>query len=237
MPLEKSMKSHTIFCAAILTALPATCLEAHSSSFCETRELTLPFSGSLDVRTGGVGQIAATGWDNDYVFVRAEICAPDASQAASVQIDTSSNHVWASGPVPGNWGVSYAISAPHQSGLSLSTNTGAISVTDISGKLQIQTLVGALSLTRVSGDVKAQTSVGAISVVLGGDHWEGAGLDAKTMCGGVAVDVPEGYSAHFDLSTSLGSGSRSFDSGAGGAPIRIQTSIGAIAVKTVPGKA
>ena len=66
------MKSLVILCCSLLVGLSAATAHTHSYSYSETREINLPFSGSLDAETM-VGAIIVTSWENDYVLVRAHI--------------------------------------------------------------------------------------------------------------------------------------------------------------------
>jgi hypothetical protein len=252
------MKSFPILCAALLVGLPAAsaqtpllCEHQNENSYCEIRELNLPFSGAVDVRTGGVGAIAVKAWDNAYVLARVHVntSAGDEWQAraiaAAVQIDTSSDRIWASGPSGKSWAVSYEVFVPRECGLRLHTKVGAISLADVAGTIDVETSVGALTLAGLAGDVEAKTGVGAISVVLAGDRWDGKGLTATTNTGAIQITAATDYSARFDLRTALGGvstnfpGARTqstgflgrklaFQAGEGGARIQASTSIGQI---------
>jgi hypothetical protein len=252
------MKSFTILCAALLVGLcaasaqtPLLCDHRNENSYCEVRELNLPFSGAVDVRTGGVGAIAVKAWDNAYVLARvhAYASADDEWQArtiaAAVHIDTTADRIWASGPAGKSWAVSYEVFVPRECGLRLHTKVGAISIADVFGTIDVETSVGALSLSGLAGDVDARTGVGAISVVLPGDHWDGKGFTAKTGTGAIQIAAAANYSARFDLRTALGGVSTdfpgahtqstgflgrilAFHAGAGGARIQASTSVGQI---------
>jgi hypothetical protein len=239
------MKSLLILCAALLAGLPA--VAAHYS---ETREIHLPFSGAIDVKTN-VGAIDVKVWDNTWVFARANVHTDAGDEwqaraiAAAVAIDTTSNRIWASGPSRKSWAVSYEIFIPRECALRLLTSVGAISVVDVAGKIDVETSVGALTLSGLSGEVEARTNVGAISIVLAGDRWAGEGLTATTRTGAIKITAAADYSARFDLRTTLGSAATDFPgahiqstdflsrgilfrAGEGGAPIQASTSVGQI---------
>jgi hypothetical protein len=252
------MKSFTILCAALLVGLPAAsaqtpllCEHQNEDSHCEIREINLPFSGAVDIKTGGVGAIAVRAWDNAYVLARVHVNASAGDEwqaraiAAAVHIDTTSDRIWASGPVGKSWAVSYEVFVPRECGLRLHTKVGAISIVNVAGTIDLETSVGALSLSGLAGEVAAKTGVGAISVVLAGDRWIGKGLIASTGTGAIKITAPANYSARFDLRTALGGvstdfpGARAqstgflgrklaFHAGAGGARIQASTSIGQI---------
>jgi hypothetical protein len=97
----------------------------------------------------------------------------------------------------------------------------------------------------VSGDVRGSTVNGGLNVELDGDHWEGAGLDARTTNGGVSVKVPDGYSCRLAVATVNGGVRADFPLtvqgrldknldvtlGAGGAPVRLATTNGGVHLK------
>ena len=115
------------------------------------------------------------------------------------------------------------------------------------GKIRCGTSVGALQLASLAGDVQCATSVGAITIALAGDHWDGAGLNVRTDVGAIDLTLPPDYSAHLDLSTTLGTivtnlplpvlkvgmlgRTVSADLGAGGASVTAATKVGAVTVK------
>src|ERR1035437_6917196 len=197
-PYTAVMKSFAIVCAALLVALPAAtaqtpllCDHQNQNSYCEIREITLPFSGSVDANTGGVGAITVQGWDNAWVFVRAHVTtsAEDEFQARllspSVEIDTSSNRIWASGPYGHSWAVSFEVFLPRASGLELNTRVGAIAISDVTGTIHFNVAVGAATLSGLAGEVAGKTGVGAIAIALAGDRWEGKGIDIETGTGAI----------------------------------------------------
>jgi hypothetical protein len=53
----------------------------------------------------------------------------------------------------------------------------------------------------VSGDVRARTQNGPLSVILTGGRWKGAGLDASTQNGPVALMVPRDYNCMLETGT------------------------------------
>lgn len=257
------MKSFAIVCAALLVALPAAtaqtpllCDHQNQNSYCEIREITLPFSGSIDANTGGVGAITVQGWDNAWVFVRAHVTtsAEDEFQARllspSVEIDTSSNRIWASGPYGHSWAVSFEVFLPRASGLELNTRVGAIAISDVTGTIHFNIGVGAATLLGLAGEVAGKTGVGAIAIALAGDRWEGKGIDIETGTGAIRISAASNYSAQFDLRSTLGGivanfpGAHPtstgllgrklvFQAGAGGSEIRAVTSVGEINLKVV----
>lgn len=232
------------------------------ATFCKMMEIPADFTGLIDVKSGN-GAITIRGWDDPGVLVRAQIQTAagspfDAAALADrIAIDVSGGHVQASGPqstVHQNWSVNWEIFVPHATDLTLTVGNGAIAINDITGHIQFNVGNGAVSLTNPSGQVEGVVGNGAIAITLGGDHWDGAGLNVKTATGAISIHVPEGYSAHFDASTTVGvistnypvavskskwgipglGGTLSFDAGSGGAPIHVSTTVGAIKIVEAP---
>jgi hypothetical protein len=203
-----------------------------------------------------VGAITVKGWDNAWVSVRAHVTtsAEDEYQARlispSVEIDTSSNHIWASGPSGKSWAVSYEVNVPRGTGLQLKTRVGAIAISDVTGTIHFNTEVGAVTLSGLAGEVNGKTGVGAIAIVLAGDRWDGWGIDVTTGTGAIRISAAATYSARFDLRVALGAIITNFPgahptasgllgrtlvlhAGEGGSRIRAATSIGEIDLKGV----
>jgi hypothetical protein len=249
------MKTLLILCTALFLGLSAAaaqtpCEHHNPNSYCESRDLTLPFSGALEVDTGGIGAITVQGWDNDYVSVHVQIDANADTEsqarivASLVQIQVATGQIWASGPAGTSWIVTFEIFLPRGSALRLNTRVGALSIAGVSGAISARTSVGAIALSGVAGDVQARTSVGAISIVLTGARWDGKGLTATTSTGAIHIVAPAAYAAHFDLRTDVGNivttfparvlrasfvGKKLvFDASGGGAPIQASTSVGQI---------
>jgi DUF4097 and DUF4098 domain-containing protein YvlB len=49
--------------------------------------------------------------------------------------------------------------------------------------------------------VNGSTRNGGLTVTLGGDRWDGEGIDVQTSNGGVTLAVPEGYNAQLETRT------------------------------------
>jgi DUF4097 and DUF4098 domain-containing protein YvlB len=106
---------------------------------------------------------------------------------------------------------------------------------------------GPVSLDHVGGDVRARTTNGPLEIELGGDRWEGAGLDAETTNGPVSLAIPERYSARLEFGTVNGPMTVAFPLtvtiegrvgkriattlGAGGALVRIVTTNGPVDIR------
>jgi DUF4097 and DUF4098 domain-containing protein YvlB len=142
--------------------------------YCEMRETSVPFSGSLAVTTGGSGDVSVQSWEGGDVLVRARVltAAPTTALAvmvaATVTIETSDGNVTGSGPPSNNhqaWSLSLEIYVPRKLSLSATTLNGNVSVQDVEGQpgVALTTLNGNVSATNVVGAVQLRTTNGKIS--------------------------------------------------------------------------
>ena len=176
-------------------------------SFNETREMTLPATGSLSVDGGQNGGVRVIGANRSDVLVRACIQTwgktdeEAKSLAADVKIQTAGTIKAESSSVEHNWSVSYEISAPRNTSLNLKAHNGGISIAGVEGNLEFETMNGGVTLKDVAGDVKGKTTNGGVMVALAGNRWNGGGLDVQTTNGGVVLSVPENFAAHVETGT------------------------------------
>lgn len=254
-----------LMAVTILTAAAQTkSLSCDSRSFnqdnqvthCEMREQTVAFAGRLTVDAGVNGGVNVKGWDNGSVLVRAKVEASGDNDAAAraavsqIAVNTSAGQVSATGPDQSTghgWQVSYEIFVPRQADLALKANNGGISISDVRGTITFDTMNGGVNLKRLAGDVTGSTMNGGLNVELNGSRWEGTKLDAKTVNGGVTVNMPENYSAHFETATVNGHlnigvpmtvhgeiGKRVVtDLGSGGPTVHVETTNGGVNVKSM----
>lgn len=182
---------------------------------CEIKEQTLPAAGGL-IKVDGRqnGGVSVKGWERNEVLVRARIqtAAPSQAEAdalaSQIVINTSGANISASGPdnrKDHSWSVSFEVSVPRRSDLSLQTHNGGISISDVHGRLDFHAVNGGVVLNRVGGSVHGDTTNGGLSVQLSGDRWDGEELDVKTTNGGITMSVPANYSAHLETGTVNGS--------------------------------
>jgi len=223
--------------------------------FCEVREYTVPAAGStMTVDASPNGGIVVEGTSRGDILVRARVVATAATEeearaiAARVQVAATADRVDADGPRDlgrrEGWHVSYRLSVPTQTPLSLRSTNGGITVDAVNSRVELRTTNGGVKLSRMGGDVEGRTTNGGIDVDLDGSSWQGTGLDVETTNGGVRLSIPAQYNAHLETGTSNGSvnidfpvtvqGSfgRSFstDLGRGGAPLRVRTSNGGVRI-------
>jgi len=218
--------------------------------FCETREMTLPASGSVVVDAGHNGGIRVHGSEQNNIDLEVRIQVWERSEddareiAQAIEILTDGNRIKADGPTKDGWSVSYRLRVPRQTDLDLEAHNGGISIEDVTGQLRASTRNGGLSLAALAGDVQAETTNGGVHVELRGDHWEGKGLDVETRNGGVKVSIPEDYSAELETGTVNGRVNIDFPVtvqgqigreiattlGNGGAPVRVMTKNGGVTI-------
>jgi len=177
---------------------------------CEVREETLA-AVPLDVDASPNGGIRVRGWDRGEVRIRERVSAhadsdDEARQMVSqVRVETAGGRVRPVGPDGhGSWSVSFEISVPQGSQLTLNTINGGISLQDLRGEVRFRARNGGVKLVNVGGDVKGETTNGGLSVELTGDRWNGTGLDVETSNGGVNLTLPSNYSAELETGTTNG---------------------------------
>jgi hypothetical protein len=222
---------------------------------CEVKEQTLAATGgTLNVDGMQNGGISVRGWERNEILARyliqtqAPTQAEADSLASQVRVNTSGGQIRADGPEAGDnahWSVSYEIFVPRQSDLSLRTHNGGISISGVSGRITFEAQNGGVALEGLGGHVTGETVNGGLAVALTGRGWEGEGIDVKTTNGGLALAIPDDYSAHletgtvnggFVVSSSIaevkrGTKQLSLNLGSGGRNLRIYTTNGGVSIK------
>ncbi|MGH9767307.1 MAG: DUF4097 family beta strand repeat-containing protein [Blastocatellia bacterium] len=181
------------------------------ASHCLIKEQMIAVTGGTIMVDGRMnGGVTVRGWDRNEIFVRAKIQtwantdAEAQALAGQIRIETGGANIHAEGPETRDrhgWGVSFEVSVPRNSSLSLKAHNGGIGVTDVRGQIEFNTMNGGVSLRRLAGEVKGQTMNGGLSIELAGNSWDGRGMDVKTTNGGVTLSIPENYSAHLETAT------------------------------------
>jgi hypothetical protein len=178
----------------------------------EIRDFAVPAAGAtLNVNAAPNGGIRVEGQARADIQVLACVSATSATVeqaralAQRVEVVATVDRVSATGPQNldrrESWSVSYRLSVPNRTSLSLETVNGGISLTDVDGQIDFRTVNGGVSLTRVAGNVKGRTSNGGVDVDLDGPTWNGDGLDVETQNGGVRMSIPADYSARLETGT------------------------------------
>lgn len=217
-------------------------------SVAESREQHVAAAASTTINPGPNGGIRVHGWNNSDVLVKACIHAGADTEADAnallmqVQIVHGPGEIHPDGPATSHsrhWDVSYEIWMPNNSNVEMHAENGGISIESLQGTIRFHTQNGGVTLRDVSGDVDGSTQNGGVTIDLTGSAWQGAGLRAETVNGGVNMHVPEGYSAsveastvnggiHADFPVQLNGRAISFNLGSGGAPIRMKTINGGV---------
>jgi hypothetical protein len=210
------MKRYILLLGLPLAAQERTlqCDERSSSrrgeSFCEMREVTVSAAGSLEVDGRQNGGIQVKGWKQSNILVRAKVQAHASTESearslvSQVRIETAGSRVRAEGPSTRDrewWSTSYEIFVPQAIDLTLRAHNGGIGILDVRGRIDFSTVNGGISLAGVAGNVRGRTVNGGVSAQLEGERWDGEGLDLETTNGGVALQVPDRYSARLETGT------------------------------------
>jgi len=225
------------------------------ASHCVIKEQMVAATGGTITVDGRMnGGVTVKGWDRNEIFVRAKIQtwantdAEAQALAGQIRIETSGANVYAEGPEMRDrrgWGVSFEVSVPRNSNLSLKAHNGGIGVSDVRGQIEFSTMNGGVSLRRLAGDVKGQTMNGGLSIDLAGNGWDGQGMDVRTTNGGVSLSIPESYSARLETGTVNGGlktdypitvqgevkRELSVNLGGGGQTIRAMTTNGGVSIR------
>lgn len=222
---------------------------------CEVKEQNLGATGgTLSVDGMQNGGISIKGWERNEVLVRYRIQTQAPAQAeadnlaSQIRVATTGGQIRAEGPEQegkAHWDVSYEIFVPRQTNLSLQTHNGGISISDVNGRISFDAVNGGVALSRLGGNVSGETVNGGLAVELAGNNWEGEALDVRTTNGGLAVSIPDNYSAHLETGTVNGGfvvspaiadvrrgiKQLSLNLGSGGTNLRIHTTNGGVSIK------
>lgn len=226
---------------------------------CEIRELGMkPSKGALSVQPGMNGGVDIEGWNRDSIAITARIqvnarTEEDAEAIArDIKIEAANGVIRVTGAPASsgrhqNWGVMIVVRVPNRTNLTLATENGPLSVSKVTGTMDLETQNGPLSLYGVAGDVHASALNGPLTVELLGTKWDGAGLDARTQNGPAELQIPDNYNAKIEFGTVNGPMDVGFPMtvtisgrvkdristtlGSGGPPIRVVTTNGPMTVR------
>jgi hypothetical protein len=223
--------------------------------FCEVRDFTVPAAGAtMTVDASPNGGIDVKGESRGDIVVRARVVATARTKeearaiAARVNVTATADMVQADGPrgldKREGWHVSYRLSVPSSTPLSLKSTNGGIRIDNVSSRIEFRTVNGGVKLKGIGGDVEGRTSNGGVDVDLDGTTWNGSGLNVETANGGVKLAIPSDYNAHLETGTVNGNISIDFpvtvqgsigktfstDLGSGGPTVRVKTSNGGVKI-------
>jgi hypothetical protein len=199
------------------------CRESRRWDFCEVREDTLRNLSTIDLDARGNGGVFIRGWDRSDVQMRARITVRDDSRDAAaqvakqIQITTTGGRIQADGPRRDRdrrssrdwdddryWSVAFELQVPRKSDIRVDATNGGIIVEDVRGRIDAHTVNGGIVLGDVNGDIRGETVNGGVRAELSSEKWDGPGLELKTVNGGVALAVPNGFSGELDARTANG---------------------------------
>jgi hypothetical protein len=186
------------------------------------REETLRNQSTIDLDARGNGGVFIRGWDQPDVRLRARVTVRDDSRDAAAQlakqieITTTGGRVRADGPRDRRdrrgrdwdddryWSVAFELQVPRKADIRVDATNGGIIVEDVRGRIDARTVNGGIVLGGVNGDIRGETVNGGVRAELSNEKWDGPGLELKTVNGGVALAVPDGFSGELDARTANG---------------------------------
>ena len=182
--------------------------------------LTIPqTSSTVRVESAQNGGIYVYGWDRqEFGVLNCKAALADERAAAetnlqAIQMSFENGRLSVHGPEGGDWTSYLIIHAPRNGSMSLSGMNGPISVSDVSGKVEVhnmngpfaiknssgvisaEIMNGPISYAGNSGDVHLRAENGPIAVKLAGTSWNGKGLDAESTNGPLALQLPNHYAS------------------------------------------
>jgi DUF4097 and DUF4098 domain-containing protein YvlB len=222
-----------------------------------TEELhqTYPLAATGHVSVHNVnGSVRITGWDRAEVKLDAVKRGRDqqALQEASIVIDARADSIDIRTRYPQDGshhnaaGVEYTLSVPRGAELSrISTVNGQITIEGVAGTVRANSVNGAITATRLEGDADFSTVNGRVELDF--EKFQARSLKASSVNGGLSVALPAGAGAQLSAQTVNGRISSDFDVsvrqtrshpnsvtatvGPGGAPVKLNTVNGAIALR------
>jgi len=198
------------------------CREARRVDFCEVREETVRNQSTIDLDARGNGGVFIRGWDGSDVKMRARVTVRDDSRDAAaqvakqIQITTTGGRITADGPRRDRdrrrrdwdddryWSVAFELQVPRRADIRVDATNGGIVVEDVRGRIDAHTVNGGIVFGGVNGDIRGETVNGGVRAELMNEKWDGPGLELKTVNGGVALAVPDGFSGELDARTANG---------------------------------
>jgi DUF4097 and DUF4098 domain-containing protein YvlB len=182
--------------------------------------LTLPqTSSTVRIEAADNGGIYAYGWDRqDFGVLNCKAALSDDRMTAErklqlIKTSFEKDRLTVSGPDGSDWTSYLIIHAPRSSSLALTGLNGPISISELSGKVEIHSTNGPFAIKDSAGEITAEivngpiayagnggdihlhAQNGPISVKLIGTSWNGKGLDAESTNGPMALKLPNNYSS------------------------------------------
>ena len=179
---------------------------------CEVRAVSLDARDEIEVDGGTNGGIRVQGWDRDEILVVTRVRAYSEERSTAYKLleeVTISTDGTIEAEVPrtrgDDWvGSSFRIYVPRDTDLDLESSNGGIRITAVSSTIRFDTSNGGVRLVDLGGDVRGRTGNGALRIELGGQSWDGEGLDVTSGNGTVKLYIPDNYSGRFASGTGNG---------------------------------
>ena len=222
---------------------------------CEVQVKNIPQRSLLTIRPGQNGAVKIEAYDGRDIEVHSRLQASAESRAdaqalledITVDLGQTITARARARERSTHWGVSFVIYVPRNTNVDVTTQNGPIAIKNVIGKMELSAQNGPISLSGVGGAVHARAQNGPLHVRLTGTRWSGAGLDAETENGPIALEIPSNYNAALETGTINGpmesdfpltvtlSGRRwkqiSTTLGSGGAPVRVVTTNGPVQLR------
>ena len=139
---------------------------------------------------------------------------------AKIALRSSGGRVTIEGPAGERWSAFLVVTAPRDADFSVEGSNGPVSLSNLSGTLDVRTANGPVSLTGLtgavtvdaangpvslkssSGDVKIHAVNGPLTIALAGARWEGKGLEADAKNGPLTLRLPDDFASGVRVETS-----------------------------------
>lgn len=202
------------FCSSVL--LLASAATAAAQDF--NRSYRLAPGGSVSIRNVS-GDIEVSGHDGDQVVVTGTKVGPDVDMV-EVEDLSGQNAVDVRAKYPRNCrrcdvSVNFVVQVPRNTRLSfgpISTASGNIKLTNVTGDVKVSTASGDVLVSQVTGDINASTASGEMSV--------------RNVSGTVSASSASG-NVEVDIDRLEGAGNMRFSSASGDVRVRVPSSVDA----------
>ena len=177
----------------------------------ETQTIAANAAPVLSVRPSRNGGVTVEGWDQPQIQVTACKTADEQALLSQMRMVINGGEVTSEGPDTGNWTMHFVVRVPGGIHVQAEAHNGPISVTKVSGTVQVTSRNGPISikqstgnitanaengpisLSETSGKIKATAQNGPVTVRLNNSEWRGEGLEASTRNGPITLRVPANY--------------------------------------------
>ena len=182
----------------------------------------------LEMNASERGHITVRGWDRgEYSIETCKIAAAETSAMADqiargISVSRTAGRISFNGPSADNadWLAYFIIHAPKDANLDLETRNGPIAVRDMNSTIKLRAVNGPIAIHNSAGNIEAHTTNGPIafegsagdvhliaqngpiSVKLLNDTWNGNQLEARTINGPLALEVPDTFLSGLRVETS-----------------------------------